>query len=497
MNILHRTRVVDGLARHLARYATGVTLELSARTTDEARMVLTDSLAVAWAALAHEAAAAAARYAALFPVRDGPGCTVWGSTLRTGPETAALANGVLLRCNDYNDLFIGDCNWGHPSDILAAILPVAEWLGLSGERVLGGIALAYEVALALFDTLPATESGWDYSNLTAIAATCAIGRLMELDATRLQEALAITVIPHLASDEIESGDLNRHGDLTMWKRFNAGDAMRQSVYACLLARSGCEGAVRPFVGRLGLLSRLDLPEAATERLMRLLDPARPLSRIGSTTFKRWPVGSRAQSAIDSALDARSRLPQGAATTRIGISTTGSVHRHLVSSRPDPWKPISRETADHSLPFIVAAAILDGNIVPNSFAPDRLADPELRRLISLVEVTADLDAGNTEERQHAADGYLSRVTLGCADGSSVTGCAEPSPGHPLRPFTTSDVETKLGQSMAPYAAPSQIAASLALLRSVEACADICQLTVLLTAHPSRQRTSLSEPSGLSR
>src|SRR4029077_12460480 len=90
----------------------------------------------------------------------------------------------------------------------------------------------------------------------ALGATCAIARVLALDADQIREALAMTVIPHLASDEIESGDLNTRGDLTMWKRYNGSDAVRNALQACLLASVGVEGAVRPFVGRLGFIAKL-------------------------------------------------------------------------------------------------------------------------------------------------------------------------------------------------------------------------------------------------
>src|SRR5262249_41022915 len=108
-------------------------------------------------------------------------------------------------------------------------------------RPLAALALGYEVVAAAFDAFSTAPGGWDYTNLVAFGGTCAIARVLGLDAEQTREALAMTVVPHFASDEIESGDLNARGDLTMWKRFNGSDAVRNALQACLLAQVGVEG----------------------------------------------------------------------------------------------------------------------------------------------------------------------------------------------------------------------------------------------------------------
>ena len=263
---------------------------------------LVNSLAVATGALAI-AAQAARKHATRFEA--GEGCVIWGTTKRSTPEIAALANGVLLRCYDYNDFFVGARNSGHGSDMVSAVIAAAEWTDASCTKLLSALAVGYEVLGAVYDAFSTAPGGWDYTNLTAIGATSAIARVLELSAEQTQEALAMTVIPHFASDEIESGELNARGDLTMWKRFNGADAVRNSLQACLLASVGVEGAVRPFTGKFGFINKLaNDQDQAIVVLRAKLDPVKPLSRICDTYFKRWPVGSLAQSAIQAALEAR-------------------------------------------------------------------------------------------------------------------------------------------------------------------------------------------------
>src|SRR5438105_5806345 len=139
-------------------------------------------------------------------------------------------------------------------------------------------------------------------------ATAAIARLLNLNADQTREAMGMTAIPHFASDEIESGELNARGDLTMWKRFNGADAVRNSLQACLLASVGVEGAVRPFVGKFGFIAKLaNKSDEVIAILQAKLNAKAPQSRIRDTYFKRWPVGSLAQSAIQAALQAREKI----------------------------------------------------------------------------------------------------------------------------------------------------------------------------------------------
>jgi len=364
----------DEIAALIAGYTAKVSENLDQRMQRAAKAALVDSIAVAMGALAHPAAQAARRHAYRFAVGEA-GCLIWGSTKRTTPDIAALTNGVLLRCYDYNDFFVGQRNSGHASDMVSGVVAAAEWADVSGPKLLSALAIGYEAVGAVYDAFSTAPGGWDYTNLTAIGTTCAIARTLGLDAQQTQEALAMTVVPHFASDEIESGDLNRRGDLTMWKRFNGSDAVRNALQACLLASVGVEGAVKPFVGKLGFIAKLaNKADDCVPVLRARLDAERPLSRVAETYMKRWPVGSLAQSAIQAALQAREQVGDLSQIKQVRVFAEEGAYDHLVRIRKDPWNPISRETADHSLPYIVAAAVLDGHVRTDSFEPRRVLEP---------------------------------------------------------------------------------------------------------------------------
>ena len=139
-----------------------------------------------------------------------------------------------------------------------------------------------------------------------------------------------------------------------------------AVYACLLAECGVEGAVRPFEGQSGFLAKYARGADNASVLLTHLDPRHPLGRINSVVFKRWPVGSRGQSAIQAALEARAKVKDAWRVKQVRVFSDDAAFDHLVRRREDPMHPRSRETADHSLPYIVAAAVLDGFVKVESF-----------------------------------------------------------------------------------------------------------------------------------
>jgi 2-methylcitrate dehydratase len=470
----------DQVAALLGDFAANAPGTLDARTTRAAKALLIDSLAVAMGALTHPAAQAARRHAYRFASSDG--CVIWGSSKRTTPELAALTNGVLLRCYDYNDFFVGRRNSGHPSDMVAGVIAAAEWANVDGATLLTALALGFEVVAASFDACSTAPGGWDYTNLVAPGAACAIARVLGLDAVQAREALAMTVVPHFACDEIESGELNRRGDLTMWKRFNGSDAVRNALQACLLAQVGVEGAVRPFVGKQGFFQKLaNKAEDAIPVLEERLGAKRPLTRIAETNMKRWPVGSVAQSAIQAALAARAKVKDLTRIKQVRVFAEEGAYDHLVKIRQAPYAPISRETADHSLPYIVAAAVLDGVVTTASFAPSRVLEPSRQRFVAeKVKAAPEAALGTIAGGKHKRHdmGYLGRVEIELADGTVVHGEAKPFPGHPKNPFTDDDLAGKLKENMEPFAGAERTGKLMRCLASIETLRSVRDMTALL-------------------
>lgn len=459
----------DELQHALARFSHEASVDLNTEVNQATLNSVMDALGVSLGALTHPGAEAARRYAQHAVVERG--AMLWGTGQRVTAEVAALVNGVPLRGYDYNDLYIGKKGGGHPSDMIPGLIALAEWRDLPGEKLIGAVALGYEVALILSDYVDLELGGWDYPNMIAIGATCAAARLIGLTEAQTREALAITVAPHFASNEVESSELNARGDLTLWKRFNGGDAIRQSVYACLLADAGVEGVVRPFEGRHGFLAKVRVADEDRSGLLNALKAIPALTRVTEVTFKRWPVGSRGQSAIQAALQARAQVADPWHVREVRVSCDEQVFDHLVRLRDDPWHPTSRETADHSLPYIVATAVLDGYVDVSSFDLDRVRDPDRQQfLVEKVKVESDakLSLG-------AKGGFLSRIEIVDADGSVRLGEAKVPPGHAAQPFSNEDFEQKFRENLTPLFGALRANNLVTAIRSLNSMTSVSELT----------------------
>ena len=469
----------DEVGELIARYVVGVSDRLDARAERGAKAALIDSIAVSIAALRHPAAQNARKHAYRFPA-GSKGCVLWGTQKRVLPELATLTNGVLLRCHDYNDFFVGKRNSGHSSDILSGVIAAAEWTNAPGKKLLSAVAIGYEMVGAAFDAFSTAPGGWDYTNLSTLGATAAIARLLNLNADQTREAMGMTVVPHFASDEIESGELNRRGDLSMWKRFNGSDAARNALQACLLAQVGVEAAVRPFVGKCGFIQKMNMKDDPVPVLRDCLDPKRPLTRVNEAFMKRWPVGSVAQSAIQAAIQARSRIKDLSKIKQVRVFAEEGAYDHLVKIRQDPWHPISRETADHSLPYITAAAVLDGAITADSFTPKVVLDPKRQAFMQKITCAPALELGSHAMGKHkrVEMGYLSRVEIELDDGKVVHGEARPFPGHHKNPFTDADLNAKLRECVEPVAGAKRAGQLESLLWSLDKVRNTRDLTRLL-------------------
>ncbi|MET4575693.1 MmgE/PrpD family protein [Ottowia thiooxydans] len=466
---------VDLTQAALARFALGVPAGCSEALQNEVRHVLIDSFAVALGALRHPAAIAGRRYGRNSQVPWG--ARIWGTGEVVSPETAALVNGVPLRGYDFNDVYIGTGCGGHPSDIVPGLVALAETRHCSGQKMLDALVVGYEVIITMMDVIRLGASGWDYPNICAIGMTCAAARLLDLDESQTREALAIAVVPHFASLEIESGELNAAGDLTMWKRFNGSDAIRHAIYACLLAQANVEGAVRPFEGNFGFLAKTATHAEQRVALLDQLHPSKPLNAICRTMFKRWPVGSRGQSAIQAALEVRGQLGDPAAIREVRVFTGQDVHEHLVLKRSAPWAPTSRETADHSLPYIVAVSLLDGRVGVESFSPERVMQLRENGLLDKMSVIPD------ERLDGKATGFTSRVELTDLEGRVFTSVVKPQPGHRLAPLTDEEFEEKFVDSVTPLFGAERAAELISSIAMLSRMEDVgCFTEKLVAPHP---------------
>lgn len=379
-------------------------------TRRAATLAVLDAVAVGLGARDHPAAVTARRHVDDF-LSHGNDVGVWGSGKASSLEGAILANTVPLRCFDFNDVLHGRSGQGgHPSDVIPGLMAVAEKQQASGRALVDAIITAFDATKFLFDNLKV--SGWDYTNLTGLGAVSGIAALMDLDDEQGGQALGIFATSHLSTDQLESGDLSPSGNLTMWKRFNGAEAVMGALRACQLASSGVEAPTNSLLGEDGFVRRQGLDP------QQLADAESSKEHgIDVTEYKRWPVGTRAQSAIDAAIEGRGQVKSVLELDRVEVEVDDGVVEHLV--RDEAWHPYSRETADHSLPFAVALALLEGEVSIDHYSSDEFfKSPDVATMLSKISV-------NGRPNPTTRSSYLTRITLVDGDQEHVTQAEYPA------------------------------------------------------------------------
>lgn len=429
----------DPYSRLFARYAAGVdAASLPAATTHEIRRRILDSAGVAAAAFDEDSPAAARRYAAQKPGQrpGGPGATIWGTAERADLEAAGFANGVAVRFLDFNDTYLS-LEPLHPSDVIPPLVALAESRGIGPRELFAGIAVAYELGVSLCDAASLRAHGWDHVNYIAIGVAAGAGRMLGLDAGRIEHAISIATVPHAAMRQ------TRAGELSMWKAAAAANAARNALTAVLLAEAGMTGPFHPFDGEMGFIAQLLGDEPFHDAALASMREGVPPSRILDTYIKCWPVEYHAQSAVDAALQLREDLGGSLeGVEHVHIDTFGASYQ-IIAKDPQKWDPKTRETADHSLQYIVVAALEDGEVTQRTFDLERIRRPEtLHRLQHEVSLDEDpeLSAGYP-------DGIPNRIVVTRADGTQPVREVRHPRGHARNPMTDDEVAAKYRANVA--------------------------------------------------
>src|SRR2546429_45342 len=349
-----KLQMTKSLAHQFAEYTCALRFEdLSRETVNEVKRRLIDSIGCALGAWGEEPCRIAREVACDFSAKQG--ATIIGMHHQVPPDWAAFATGCCIRYFDYNDTYLSK-EPAHPSDNIAAALAVGESVGANGRELITAIALAYEVQCRFCDAASIRARGWDHPTYGAFSTALAAARLMKLDNEKTRHAVNIAGVNCAAFRQA------RVGELSHWKGVAFANAARHGVYAALLARAGMTGPAPIFEGQMGFEKELgvSLGDVASvfDKRKEAMPGKGPASMILKTSIKYWPAEYHSQSAIEAALFLRKEIGDPAKIQSVRIeSHDASVD--IIGSEPEKWKPETRETADHSLPYITSIALIDG------------------------------------------------------------------------------------------------------------------------------------------
>lgn len=359
------------MAEKIAGYGSLKFEDLPDAVVREVKRRLIDSFACALGA--YGAPPAKAALSAAPSIKDGPSSSIIGGGT-TSPEYAAFVNGILIRYLDFNDTYLSK-EPAHPSDNIAAALAAAEAAGRNGKELITAVAAAYELQCRLCDAASLRARGWDHVTYGAFSATLAASMLLGLTKEETVHALGIagTTSPALRQ--------TRAGELSMWKGAAFAHASKEAVFSAMLAKNGMTGPSPIFEGEFGFMKLVsgpfELPPLARGRGDRF--------RILDTYIKYYPVEYHAQSAVGAAIEIYREMEEGDEIEDVEVRTFRAAYE--IISGAEKIKPRTRETADHSLPFLVAAALADGTVNLATFT-EKLEDERILGLAEKVRVVVD-------------------------------------------------------------------------------------------------------------
>jgi 2-methylcitrate dehydratase len=381
---------------------------------------------------------------------------ILGTSDDSAPDMAGFANGVMVRYLDCNDSYFSP-GGGHPSDMIPAILAMADPLGCDGQTVITAIVLAYEVFCRLSDQVVVGDLGWDQGIFSVIGAACGAGKVMGLDRQAMGQAISLAIVPNLPLG------VTRVGELSMWKGCAAACATRAGIFAAQLAGEGMTGPAEPFDGPRGLWEQAVGQPVVLEQLGGGREPF----RITATSFKFFPSQIHTQGPIGLALELQSKVP-AAAVAAIRVRTYRAAVRSAATD-PQKWDPQTRETADHSIPFLVATAFQDGAVTPDSFTSERIRSPALRQLIAKMAVEEDLEF--TQRFPEELNCWMEATNT---SGQRFTAETAHPKGHRYNPLKDEDLEAKFRHLVAGILPEPQGRAALAQIWSLEQAPNLREL-----------------------
>ena len=453
-------------------------LEPTAEVTDMVINRVIDNAAVAAASLTREPVVAARAQAEAHLVsRGGTGSTVFGSDRLTSPEWAAWANGVAVRELDFHDTFLA-AEYSHPGDNIPSILAVAQHLGRTGSELLRGIVTGYEIQVDLVKAISLHKHKIDHVAHLGPSAAAGIGTLLGLPTETIFQAIGQALHTTTATRQ------SRKGEISTWKAHAPAFAGKMAVEAVDRAMRGQTSPTPIYEGEDGVIAwLLDGPDARYE--VPLPERGEARTAILDTYTKEHSAEYQAQAWIDLARKLHNEYPDLTADRieRVIIRTSHHTHYVIGSGANDPQKydpTASRETLDHSIPYIFTVALQDGEWNhERSYAPERAARPDTVALWNKVVTEEDPEwtrRYHSNDPQEKAFGGSVAITL--TDGSTIVDEIAVADAHPLgaRPFARADYVGKFRILAEGVLAPAEIERFLDEAQRLPELTDLRGLTL---------------------
>jgi 2-methylcitrate dehydratase len=421
-----RTRV-----ERLAQFVCGARWEdVSEPAREQLKLRVLDSLGVALGALDGEPVAMVREQVREFG--GAPLATLIGAG-RSAPDRAAFYNGALVRYLDFNDSFLAPGETCHPSDNLAPVLAACEYAHADGRTLLSALAVAYQVQCRLCEVAPVRARGFDHTTQGAYAVAAGVSRALGLDEQRAANAIAI------AGTSLNALRVTRTGELSHWKGLAYPATAFAATHAAFLAMRGVSGPREVFEGNKGFMRAISGP-------FEIDWQHEDLESVRRTILKKYNAEIHSQSAIEALLELRAEHNLDAAKVQQIELDIFQVAYDIIGGgeEGDKHRVASKEQADHSLPYLLAVALLDGQVLPEQYLPERIVAEDVQQLLRRVKVHPDPELSRRFPGEHSA-----RVRLRLRDGSVLEREQHDYEGFHTRPMSWDAVAGKFDRLAAPH------------------------------------------------
>jgi 2-methylcitrate dehydratase len=373
---------------------------------------------------------------------------------RTSPDQAAFYNGALVRYLDFNDSYLAKGETCHPSDNLGATLAAAEYARRSGRDFMTALAVSYQVQCRLSDAAPVRARGFDHTTQGAFAVAAGVSKALGLDEARTTNAIAI------CGTAFNALRVTRTGALSHWKGLAYPNTAFGCVYATFLAMRGVTGPPEVFEGNKGFMDTVSGPFE--------IDWSREdLESVTRTIIKKYNAEIHSQSAIEGVLELKAEHGFGASEVASIEIDIFDVAYNIIGGGAEGDKRVVRtkEEADHSLPYIMAVAILDGQVMPEQYYPERIARPDVQSLLRKIRARPSVDYS-----RRFPDEMPCRITVALNDGRVLIKDKREYEGFLRRPMSWEAVARKFDRLSASHITPELrrgIIDAVANMESIEA------------------------------
>ncbi len=353
---------------------------------------------------------------------------------KTSPDRAALYNSALVRYLDYNDSYLAKKETCHPSDNIGSVLAATEYAKGHGRDFLTALGVAYQVQCKLSDVAPVRHKGFDHTVQGAYGSAAGAAKGLNLSQEQTANAIAISATAYNALR------VTRTGNLSNWKGLAFPSTGWTSTHSAFLAKNGITGPEEVFEGNKGFIDSI-----AGDFSVSWKDE--DLEKVTQTIIKKFNAEIHSQSALEGLVEWRNEFkvnPEDIATIKL---QTFDVAYHIIGGGEEGGKKLIRtkEEADHSLPYMMAAAILDGQVLPAQYLPERIEKEDIQTLLQKVHVFENADFSDRFPEQEAV---FIQITM--KDSTKYDISKVDYEGFNTRPASWDFIRNKFNSLAAPFA-----------------------------------------------